>query len=219
MTHSELVLVFPSAGISMYELGFSLPLGRGVPCGEDAGEEVEDRLRVKVWRVSCLRGVLGPSEPLVPLAEEPRAFALRSRVARSGLLAVPGERYIERRLVWYPVSGSSDRKSVDDDDDEGARLERMVGEEREEGPGPGWGLTTGEGVGGTMVGVAGILGLRGDGEEDVKEMEAFERSAPKLSTSGPSLRSTVPPARRACSKSSSVRETRLAAWGSLDPTA
>lgn len=70
-----------------------------------------------------------------------------------------------------------------------------------------------------MVGVAGILGLRGDGEEEEKEMEAFERSAPKLSTSGPSLRSTVPSARRACSKSKSVRETRLAAWGLLGPTA
>lgn len=94
-----------------------------------------------------------------------------------------------------------------------------MGDEEDEGPGPGRGLTTGEGVGGTMVGVAGILGLRGDGDEEEKEMEAFERSAPKLSTSGPSLRSTVPPARRACSKSKSVRETRLAAWRSLDPTA
>ena len=116
------------------------------------------------------------------------------------------------------MSGSSDRKSVVEVDDDGARLERMVGDE-EECPGAGRGLTTGEGVGGTMVGVAGILGLRGDGEEEEKEIEAFERSAPKLSTSGPSLRSTVPPARRACSKSKSVRETRLAAWRSLGPTA
>ena len=92
---------------------------------------------------------------------------------------------------------------------------RVEGEEEE----PGRGLTTGEGVGGTMVGVAGIAGLRGDGEEVEKEMEALERSAPKLSTSGPSLRRTVPPARSACSKSRSVRETRREAWRLLGPTA
>lgn len=60
---------------------------------------MEDRLRVELWSASGLKGVLGESEPLLPLVEEPRAFALRSRVARSGLLAVPGERYMERRLV------------------------------------------------------------------------------------------------------------------------
>lgn len=99
MTHSELVLVFPSAGMSMKGLGFSLPFEAGVTCGEGAGEDVEDRLRVELWSASGLRGVVGESEPLAPLVAEPRAFALRSRVARSGLLAVPGERYIERRLV------------------------------------------------------------------------------------------------------------------------
>ena len=99
MTHSELVLVFPSAGMSMKGLGFSLPFEAGVTCGEGAGEDVEDLLRVELWSASGLRGVVGESEPLAPLVAEPRAFALRSRVARSGLLAVPGERYIERRLV------------------------------------------------------------------------------------------------------------------------
>ena len=51
-------------------------------------------------------------------------------------------------------------------------------------------------------------------------MDAFERSAPSSSTSKPSLRSTVPPARRACSKSKSVRETRRPAgpFRSLDAT-
>ena len=64
-----------------------------------AGDEVEDRLRVVLGEASGLFGVIGDSNPLSPLVAEPRAFALRRSVARSGLLAVPAERYMERRLV------------------------------------------------------------------------------------------------------------------------
>ena len=73
-------------------------------------------------------------------------------------------------------------------------------------------LWPGEGVGGTMIGVEGWRPRYprcggGDGEEE-RAMEVFERSAPSSSTSKPSLSTTVPPARRACSKSKSVRESR-----------
>ena len=37
--------------------------------------------------------------PSFPPPTPLRSFAFRRRVARSGLLAVPGERYMERRLV------------------------------------------------------------------------------------------------------------------------
>lgn len=40
-------------------------------------------------------------------AADSRCFALRSRVARSGLLAVPGARYIERRFVCNSLSSAS----------------------------------------------------------------------------------------------------------------
>ena len=85
-------------------------------------------------------------------------------------------------------------------------------------------LWPGEGVGGTMIGVEGWRPRYprcggGDGEEE-RAMEVFERSAPSSSTSGPSLSKTVPPARRACSKSSSVRESRRPPdpLTSFDPT-
>ncbi len=85
-------------------------------------------------------------------------------------------------------------------------------------------LFPGDGVGGTMIGVDGCsprYPLCGGGEGDEESaIEAFERSAPSSSTSRPSLSRTVPPARRACSKSSSVREVRRPAipWVSFDPT-
>lgn len=65
-----------------------------------------------------------------------------------------------------------------------------------------------------MVGVAGwnpMCGVLGDGEEKglSEPMDVLEvSSTPRVSTSRLSLSTTVPSARRACSKSSSVRETR-----------
>ena len=37
----------------------------------------------------------------------PRSLALRTRVARSGLLEVPGDRYIDRRFAWRSASSCS----------------------------------------------------------------------------------------------------------------
>lgn len=69
-------------------------------------------------------------------------MAFRRRVARSGLLEVPGERYIERRFTCRAVLSSSLslKKSFDGD---------IWGIFVLEGP------ATGDGVGGTIVGVEG----------------------------------------------------------------
>lgn len=79
-----------------------------------------------------------------------------------------------------------------------------------------------------MVGVAGctpMRGVLGGGSGDEKGLEELKEvlevsSTPRASTSRLSLRTTVPSARRACSKSKSVLDTRRLAspWTSFGPT-
>ena len=80
-------------------------------------------------------------------------------------------------------------------------------------------IGAGVGVGGTTVGVEGccITGVREEecatetGVEYSFEAGEGVESTPKELKSGPSVKTTVPPPNKACSKSRSVRETRLAA--------
>ena len=85
------------------------------PCGEVAEDEVDDRPRPRdgLGDSSVRRrfGVSGGSGVGCACARPSRlAFSLLlflSSVARSGLLAVPGERYMERRFVCKSVSSSA----------------------------------------------------------------------------------------------------------------
>ena len=89
-----------------------LPLRGEELCGEFIEEEVDDRPRPRdglgdssVRRRFGVSGALGDGWPV----DRPSRLAFSrllflSRVARSGLLAEPGERYIERRFVCRSVS-------------------------------------------------------------------------------------------------------------------
>ena len=85
--------------------------------GEAFEEEVEDRWRpgrlaglsfeTSLFGVSCVAdpGVTRARPSLLRSLFPAASFLLfLSSVARSGLLAVPGERYIERRFVWRSLS-------------------------------------------------------------------------------------------------------------------
>ena len=73
--------------------------------GEEMEEEVEER-----GRLASLDLLGEPcngdtnARSVSTLLDVLRSLLLRSSVARSGLLAVPGERYMERRFVWRSVS-------------------------------------------------------------------------------------------------------------------
>ena len=76
-----------------------------------------------------------------------RSFAFRTRVAKSGLLAVPGERNMDRLFVCTSSSSASKKCSWDDVEVPEGDLERVrliFGA-----------MFDGEGVGGTTVGVEG----------------------------------------------------------------
>lgn len=103
--------------------GFDFPRVNGVPMRGEAEEwgeaetAVEGRERDELFEMvssTCRRlGVSGASDELPERASFSAllsfslAFALRRSVARSGLLAVPGARYIERRFVCNSVSSAS----------------------------------------------------------------------------------------------------------------
>ena len=72
----------------------------------------------------------------------PLSFALRTKVARSGLLEVPGDRYRERRFVFRSTSSASKNTSCEEDEEPSALVEV-------DGP------AIGEGVAGMTVGVDG----------------------------------------------------------------
>lgn len=87
-----------------------------MPDGEAAEDEVDDLPRPRapgLLAESSVRkrlGVSGGKGVALDRASLLAAFSrllLRSRVARSGLLAVPCERYIERLLVWRSVSSTA----------------------------------------------------------------------------------------------------------------
>jgi len=156
----------------------------------------------------------------------PRSFAFRSSVAKSGLLDVPGERYMERLFVWRSASSASAPKSCDDDDGEGptdAKLELdppppLLADNLDDD-----GAAVEEpglcnGVGGTTIGVEGCnaildmarltgVALLLLGDPKLRFNPGLE-STPSVFTSTPSLSTNVPSAWRACSKSRSVRDTR-----------
>jgi hypothetical protein len=145
----------------------------------------------------------------------PRSFAFRTSVARSGLLAVPCERYMERRLVWSSPSSASKKTSVEELDGGDGSL-RIVccpaGTLDDEGDGVG---------GGSTVGVDGVTPMRGPlgrlfgGERGVFGEGPGLSTLPSELMSNPSFNITVPSARSACSKSKSVRDTRRVTVRSL----
>jgi hypothetical protein len=137
-------------------------------------------------------------------------------VARSGELDVPGERYNERRLVCRSVSSASKNCSLEEEE-EGDELCIL---DVEGLPG------VVEGVSGTASGVNGLspnLGACNDAGVAASDLGVgLAASAPRVLKSTPSLKTTVPPSRKACSKSRSTREVRLDAVSleflSLDAT-
>ncbi len=102
---------------------FVFPFDAGVTCGdgvvcEVAEDEVENRCRSRLFGddASAVRSLFGTSSGkcavfagLLSFAAAALSFALllRKRVARSGLLAVPDERYIDRRFVCRSVSSTA----------------------------------------------------------------------------------------------------------------
>lgn len=92
----------------------SFVLEPGVPAGEAHAAELDEPAVADLWRSRLLPESLDPvgarrfadGELVLVLLLAPASLflLLRRSVARSGLLAVPGERYIERRFVWRSVS-------------------------------------------------------------------------------------------------------------------
>lgn len=165
---------------------------------------------------SCLPSLFGTTAP--------RSFAFLTSVARSGLLAVPAERYIERRFVCRSASACGVANGPGAGGGAGAVVDRSL---RDEGSGGASGEENGSdmgececevesedaGEGGTRTGVEGVTPMRGGALLSRGAGGGVNASAPSALMSGPSLKTKVPPARRACSKSRSVREMRWWAFG------
>lgn len=121
------VLVLPVLVVGR-PLPFGLPTRRGDAALDDAAvDDVDDRPRARLGlgdangSVRRRLGVNGGSGSVAAWVCVPRPSAcacacaaaalsrllFRSSVARSGLLAVPGERYIERRFVCRSVSSTA----------------------------------------------------------------------------------------------------------------
>ena len=154
-----------------------------------------------------------------PAAAAALSFAFRTRVAKSGLLAVPAERNNDLRFVCISISSVS-ITCLSTEDDEAADGDGLLPIAFLHPPEFVLPPPAGDGVGGTMTGVAGAacccwrevanprmdeFGVAVDlfpaGEGDCASM-------PSALKSGPSLRRKVSSPRRACSKSRSTRETR-----------